>query len=327
MKKNKRYIRLKIVEWAKAIIYALAILLLVQIFLFNKIHVTNSGMSPTISNGDYLLINKWNIGTRLPNSIAFTNIPLPTIRLPFGDTIKKFDIIAFNNPLDTLVPINQRDIYTKRVIGLPGETIQIKNGVLYVNQQQVLEPFDLKLPYSIHFHADASPSQVIRSIGEYEIYGPYKNNEYREHLSPVHLKLLKASKWVLAIKAIDWHQGLKAHTSINCKACDWDLDNFGPLYIPYHEDTLVLNEDRLEIHEELIKVHDHSHVTDSNTMIIADDYYFVLGDNRHNSIDSRFFGLVPSTHIIGKVNGVILNFDKANPYKSIQWDRFLKAIE
>ena len=101
MKKSKRYRKLKRKEWAKAILYALAILLCIRLLWLDKIHVVNSSMSPAIENGDYVLINKWSIGTRLPSSIPFTDIYFDPIRLPFGDSIQRFDMIAFNKGQDT----------------------------------------------------------------------------------------------------------------------------------------------------------------------------------------------------------------------------------
>ena len=326
MKKN-RYIKLKIKEWAKAILYALAILFLVQQFIYNRLHITHSQMSPNISNGDYLLINKWNIGTRLPNSLIGTNFSLPTLRLPFGSEINRFDIIAFNSPIDSTQPINQKPIYISRIIGLPGDTVQIQNGNILVNQTIINEPFDTKHPYIINFHPDANPAQVLRSVGEYELYGPYKKHQYRAYLSARQVPLIKNSKWVSKLELIDWKKGIEAYTAINCKRCNWNLDNFGPIEV-YRQDQIInLNSKIIEIHPSLFSSSRREKKADVSNFKINQDYYFVLGDNRHNAIDSRYFGLVPKSHIIGRIKTVLFNYDKANPYKSVKWNRTLKSLK
>lgn len=324
MKKSKRYRKLKRKEWAKAILYALAILLCIRLLWLDKIHVVNSSMSPAIENGDYVLINKWSIGTRLPSSIPFTDIYFDPIRLPFGDSIQRFDMIAFNKGQDTSKHIDRKFIYIKRIIGLPSDTLKMENGSIFINDSLLNEPFQTKSPYLVY---PSKRQEEIKDLFElfniYEYYGPYPNKSYKCNLCPKQLKVLDSSEYIINVEKIDWSEGIQPLTDMHCDECKWDLDNFGPVIIPKKGKSITLDQQNFHFLYNTLEIHENVQYELRNDSILLNDslitthtfkqdYYFVLGDNRHNSIDSRFFGLIPRNHLLGKVNTTLFNYNSGH---------------
>jgi signal peptidase I len=266
-------------------------LAIIKGFFIDFYKIPTGSMQKTLLIGDYIAINKFSYGISTPHNIPFTEIDIPHVDLVKIKKPEINDVIVFEfpgqlNEYGPPVPFN----YVKRVIGRPGDTVEIKDRIVYVN----------KVPLS------TPPGTVFKT----EIIGKGKKDP----------KLFSLGK-------------------------NWNIDNYGPVRIPKRGDIIELTGENIgcwgmlinrELEKQTVST-EGSVITIGDTPVknytIRKDYYFVLGDNREDSMDSRYWGFVPSDAIIGKALIVYWSWDpfisiiNANElYKSIKWNRIFKTI-
>jgi signal peptidase I len=307
------------------------------------------------------------------NSKSFTTwIKLPYHRLRGISQIKNFEVVVFNYPEgDTIIknhpeksyyqvvrqlgpdyinknyhtlyrPIDKRDNYIKRVIGLPGDTVQIIHDNAYVNGKP--EPFvsGIEYNYSIKatgYEADTSLFEKV-GISLYDVtYNPY-NSIYSVPLTRDMFHTIVDSAYFKAIVRYENMDPLSVNNQIfpfDYRYL-WTEDNFGPLVVPKKNKTINLSVNNLPLYKRIITAYEGNKLmVQNNSIFINDslvssysfkmDYYFMLGDNRHNSNDSRYWGFVPEDHIIGKATMVWLSLDKNKKwFGNIRWNKMFKFI-
>lgn len=309
--------------------------------------------------------------TRNRNSFT-TWITFPYKRLRGLSRIRNFQVVVFNYPEgDTVVenitdksyyqmlrqygkpyvtnnyrlmyrPVDKRDNYMKRVIGLPGDTVQIIHGRTFVNKKP--EPLALgsQYNYSIKARGIAEDTVVFRKldVSLYDVnYNAY-NSIYSLPLTRKTYRTLVDSGYFKAISRYENSDPFSANSQIFPfdSRFSWTEDNFGPLIVPKQNETITLSTDNLPLYKRIISVYEKNSLrVDNDSIYINDkfsdtytfkmDYYFMLGDNRHNSNDSRFWGFVPEDHIIGKATMVWLSIDKNKKWmNNIRWNKMFKFI-
>ena len=310
-------------EWLDAIIFAVIVVTFINIFFFQAFKIPPSSMEKTLYTGDHLFVSKLTYGPRVPqtpltvpftHNVIFGKESYSTLiqndyrRLKGLRKVKRGDIVVFGFPngdtvlrkapsedyyslcrfygkkkvISTLGPVIARpadkvDHYVKRCVAIPGDTLEIREGLVWVDGVQ---------------QPSYPGMQISRNLEKVQ-------NDYREifPFSPDYT---------------------------------WTRDEFGPLWIPEKGVTVELTRENLPLYERIIRVYEHSSVEEAlaaGSYTFKQDYYFMMGDNRHNSLDSRYWGFVPEDHIVGRPVVIWLSTDEGKRFpKNIRWGRFLKFV-
>lgn len=235
-------------------------------------------------------------------------------------------------------PTDRRENYVKRCVGLPGQTLQIKNDTVYLDGKPNPEPENVQYAYEVTFKQDL-PDELKRALGitEEDLYAQRNGNTVWMPLTHKVRKELEARKDIVAsiARAVPDAGWLYPQNM----AKDWTTANYGPLWIPKKGETLRLTLANLPIYERPIRVYEgnslevrggkiyiNGKAADSYTFKL--DYYWMQGDNRDNSADSRFWGFVPEDHIVGKPLFIWISLDPDYGLfdGKMRWNRFFKWV-
>ena len=235
-------------------------------------------------------------------------------------------------------PTDRRENYVKRCVGLPGQTLQIKNDTVYLDGKPNPEPENVQYAYEVTFKQDL-PDELKRELGitEEDLYAQRNGNTVWMPLTHKVRKQLEARKDIVAsiARAVPDAGWLYPQNM----AKDWTTANYGPLWIPKKGETLRLTLANLPIYERPIRVYEgtslvvrggkiyiNGKAADSYTFKM--DYYWMQGDNRDNSADSRFWGFVPEDHIVGKPLFIWISIDPDYGLfdGKMRWSRFFKWV-
>ena len=294
------------------------------------------------------------------NTSWINKLQLPYFRLPAFEKIERNDIIVFNQPADTLLdmnnfnpdrnyykPIDKKTNLVKRCVGVAGDTLEIRNGYVFINgKQNKLPPRShLQFSYDITFKRNLQLNRIYDILKKYDItdglgYGSTEGSYKIPAATDQAIAKLKAHPEVAQIVPIKRLAGETENIFPRDSNYNWNIDNFGPIYIPKAGATVHLNIENIALYKRAISEYEgHKVVTRGNQIFIDDqpatsytfkqDYYWAMGDNRHNSIDSRFWGFVPKDHIFGKPVFIWMSIDGINDgikNWSIRWDRVFTTV-
>lgn len=298
----------------RIVFFAFCLWLLVRVFVFQVYTVPTNSMNNTLVDGDLVFVNKLTFGARIPItplSIHLGNtkkyldwIEIPYLRIFAYSKIYHNDIIVFNLPSETLLPADERKESVKRCVGLPGDFITIKQGDLYVNERLQSE-FDVLKWYN--FKKNQIDTICLKKIINYD-FNLDKTNFYLSQKSVDSLRKCDGSLFIQ--KKYNSSENYSPIFFPNNPKIKWNPDNFGSYYIPKKGQKLPLTEAALLLYSYIIEKYENNTIKLSGDSVFINNvysknytfqmnYYFVLGDNRYNSIDSRYWGLVPENHIIG----------------------------
>ena len=237
-------------------------------------------------------------------------------------------------------PFNKKEHFIKRLIGLPGEEIKIVDQQVYIDGKAIENPKDRQFTYRVAFGQYANPVKILQEMGvskedmqmssqfemgclhlplTSEMYEALKNNPDVTFVSPI------------VYPANDTSRTLFPHD----RRYLWSVDNFGPVVIPSEGMTIALNDSILPLYRRAIEVFEGNTVEVRQGTILINgepateytfqqNYYWLMGDNRHNSADSRFWGFVPEDHIVGKASRIVWSKDKDRDWPRCRWNRILK---
>lgn len=309
-------------------------------------------------------------------------IQLPYARLPKFQDVKRNEAVVFNFPAgDTVVvqrqnetyyqlirdygrkriykeydvitrPVDKRENYIKRCVGLPGDKVEIKSADLFINGQAAYQSEGLQFLYYVKFNVNANNQAFIKKMQELfedkditEAGMTSMQNVWQMNLTQENYEFMKNLPQVelieKSIKKLGYYDDGKERKNPifpNTDTTSWTEDNFGPIEIPYKGQLVNLTVENLPLYDRIIRDYELNALEvkgnkifingmESNSYEIKMDYYWMMGDNRHNSQDSRFWGFVPEDHIVGKAVFIWMSLDPNKSFlNKVRWDRLFSVI-
>jgi signal peptidase I len=354
-------------DWFNSVLFAAIAATLIRWTTVEAYVVPTPSMENTILVGDYLFVSKFHYGTRTTTTplqiplthqkIWGTNIPsyldwieLPSYRLPGISEVKRGDVVVFNVPPKSMNegqehPVQLKSNYVKRCVAVAGDRLQIIDKEIFVNGAALDHPENMKFRYMVTASDEITSRTLTRLelskddcffLGRQDnqaIYSMFLTNKQSDHLS----SLPFVSSITLQGKTNDGPEDDIFPSSTFSK---WNGDAYGPLVIPKKGMAIDINDSTLAYYGETIRLYEHLDnvtIADGKLTIggkayesysFTQDYYFMMGDNRHNSLDSRYWGFVPADHIVGKPLFIWLSLDyEADLLHKVRWDRMFTKIE
>lgn len=358
-------------ETVSSILFAVVVATLIHTYVIQPFTIPSSSLEKTLLVGDFLFVSKAHYGARTPMTpLAFPmvhdTIPLvkkksylskpqiPYFRIPGFQKIKHNDIVVFNWPIDTVYtfrdplkrhvdkPIDKRTNYVKRAVGLPGETLEIKNGNVYINNEKLMLNDRAKLQYAYKVTTDGTqidPNFIFNDLNVTDYVG--YADQYTLFFQSLTQEGAERLKTLSSVKNVEQIIDNEPDFSIFPHNQPWSQDNLGPIHIPAKGETVTLNSETLPLYERLITDYENNILEVKNgsyyingqettSYTIQQDYYYMMGDNRHNSEDSRYWGFVPYNHIVGKPVFIWMSLDQNVPWSKaldkIRWERLFTTV-
>jgi signal peptidase I len=272
-----------LIEHGKIILVILLAAILLKSFVIDAYRIPSTSMEYTLNVGDFIFVNKLAYGLRTPRFVPFTRIPLPHFTIPLFHNIHRGEVIVFEfpgyqNELRPSEPVN----FVKRCMGLPGDTVEIRYGIVVVN--------GIAMPFPPLGKSSGVTNNLLQS----------------ERIFP--------------------------------EGSGFSITNYGPIIVPKKGDIWEINTTNISQWQVFIEREGHTVQLTGNTLFIDGaisssykiqrDYYFVLGDNRNNSLDSRHWGFLPEDNLIGEASFIYWSWnpessstDPSEKTSAIRWGR------
>jgi signal peptidase I len=253
---------------------------------------------------------------------------------------------VWNNHQVIYRPVDRRDNYVKRCVGLPGEMLQLVGGKVVINGKTIPEPKNVQYNYAVKYtgtpdydfltnELGVTNEDIERNVAVDQITGQqFIATELFLPLTAAMKAQLEKCSWVNSVERVQYGPSEGAYTYPIGVDYGWTHNDYGPIWIPKKGATIALNEKNLQLYGRCIKDYEGNNLEIKGGKAYIDgkpasrytfkmDYYWMMGDNRDNSLDSRFWGFVPEDHIVGTPMFVIISFDKDRPLLQggIRWNR------
>jgi signal peptidase I len=410
----------KMGDTVSSLLFAIVVATIVHTYFVQPFTIPTSSLERTLLVGDFLFVSKMNYGARTPMTtiaapMVHDTIPvaktksylkwpqLPYFRFPGFEKIKKNDIVVFNWPADTVPyfrakkglvkgvykPVDKRSNYVKRCVGIPGDKLEVKNGVVFVNDREFILSDRAKVEYAHKVYSKSVITEDYLKTVTNDYYRAYKvqiSTKEQEALlmhyiqdytsdtiftepkglpagimqragisyqelyltwnGMVNLTLKEAEEMRKnpAIDSVVRYIAPKEtdpkRTTVFPHDLKWTQDNYGPITIPKQGVTVQLTKENLPLYQRIIQVYEKNDFALREDQILINNkpatsytfkmnYYWMMGDNRHKSEDSRYWGFVPEDHIVGKPVFIWMSIDGINDgikNWSIRWDRLFTTV-
>jgi signal peptidase I len=404
-------------EWFSSILFAVVIATLVHTYFIQPYIIPTGSLEKTLLTGDFLFVSKYHYGARVPQTaVSFPmvhdtipvakirsylkNPEIPYMRLPRLQKIKRNEIVVFSWPADTVrqffkkearvdKPIDKKSNYVKRCVAIPGDTLEIIDGIIHINGEQTVLPDRAKplYGYTAYSKTGISARELIKQgindltrrfriendITQQQLNALFANKinvirqgdmliaitgsrgiprslirkerlrvtELRETKKTVFLTLDEANSLTNNISLDSLVRNINQTKTYNTNffpndiRYNWNEDNFGPIVMPKQGITVVITRENIALYKKLIRDYENKSLEEidgtyyidgkaTDTYTFEKDYFWMMGDNRHRSEDSRFWGFVPDNHIVGKPIFIWMSIDGINDGISnwkVRWDR------
>ena len=366
-------------EWTSSILFAVVAATIVHTYVMQPFTIPTGSLERTLLIGDFLFVSKFHYGARTPmTTVSFPmvhdTIPglgiksyldkpqLPYFRLPGFQKIKRSDIVVFSWPVDTVnrfyglddgkyyqKPIDKKSNYVKRAVGIPGDSLKVVDGKVYVNNKPLELPDRAQLQYSYQGLSKGSGFNAKNLYDSYKITNLQFFNSTQFATQSItdenaerfrnHPNVASLEKIIAPADQKDPSIFPKGTASLG------NRDQISTLYIPKKGTSTPITTENIALYKRLIEVYEGTEmghpqtITISGNQVLLDnqplteytfkqDYYWMMGDNRHNSEDSRFWGFVPENHVVGKPVFIWFSWDSNGNgiMEKIRFDRLFTTV-
>jgi len=359
--KNKKKRKSEIRNWLEAITFAVVAAHILRTFFIEAYTIPTSSMEKSMLIGDFLFVSKLAYGPRVPMTpvavpLVHHTIPgtkkksyseivkIPYHRMKGLGEIKRNDCVVFNWPAEKLDrPVDKKENYVKRCVGIAGDKIEIINGQLMVNDKPQNEPEGMKKQFSYSVKTKGSglnPKVLYKKFDVTEGSRGSNVNEYNLFLTDEAASGLKSFTNVNSIKQnIDTSSNSSEYYFPNKRDFNWNIDNYGPITIPKKGSSINLSLKNIDLYKDIIQIYEENSLKILDDEIYINDtltseykfkmnYYWMMGDNRHNSADSRMWGFLPENHVVGKALFVWMSWDRnGKGLNKIRWERLFSSVK
>ena len=407
-------------ETISSVLFAIVAATIVHNYFIQPYIIPTGSLEKSLLIGDFLFVSKFHYGARVPMTalsvpMVHDTIPVlklrsylkkpqfPYLRLPGLKKIDRNDIVVFSWPADTVrqffvkekrvdKPIDKKSNYVKRCIGIPGDTLEIIDGIVHINRSKNILPKRAKVQYTHYAYGkkgissrklinkgftDFNRVYKIENITEksFKQILPYiigrigntrenfrvitnSNGLPQKLIKKIRLRvseILETKKeMTLTFEEADKLKKINGIDSLvrrinkvktanedffpNKIPYDWNEDNFGPIIIPKKGMTISINKKNLPLYKKIINEYEHDNIRqnkinesiNTSEYTFKKDYYWMMGDNRHKSEDSRYWGFVPDDHIVGKPIFIWFSIKGINDgikHWNVRWDRVFSTVD
>ena len=365
-------------QWLDSLVFAVVAAMLIRWSAVEAYVIPSESMEHSLLVGDYLFVSKLHYGPQTPQTplqVPLTHqtvlgiksysdlIQLPTYRFPGFSSVQRNDVVVFHVPHEQQRPADLRTFLIKRCIAVAGDTLQIRDGQVFVNGQPGAVAGQPQTTYFLEVReANDEVRQALHDQGVVDYTQP--DGVPAAVADPATGRLgyvISCPAEVAAyfrrqpyVRSLTVAGGVLPDGTLFPDAADfdvsgarsavarhWQLDNYGPLPVPRQGQVVQLTPANAAIYYKIISQYEHNvgvawdaatglitqHGRPLTSYTIRQDYYFMMGDNRHNSEDSRFWGFVPADHVVGKAVFVWLSLDPhADLLHRVRWSRLFRPI-
>ena len=276
-------------EWVKSFLFALVLLLFMHAFVVRWVIVESTSMFATLKPGDLVLVQRW----------------------PVWTGVERGDVVVFRDPLKDVLPKARRPLLVKRIVGMPGDLVELKGEILLVNGSVLDRPALATKAYLVHLRSADDAVTLIGQLGLPPSLARAGRSFLEVPLNDQLVEQVRRYPYVKGVQPMALANGAPRHIFPYSPRYPWNGDHYGPIRVPRKGDTLQINVDNLPVYDRLISVYEgHQLGVDRNVLqidgapltdyVVEQDYLFVLGDSRHYSADSRYWGFLPADHVTGR---------------------------
>ena len=299
-------------EWLKALLLAFAVLAFIHVFVLRWVTVRSSSMYSTLREGDLIGVAHW----------------------PVWTGFHRGDIAVFHDPLHDDHAMPGRKLLVKRIVGLPGDKVELRDGKLFVNDNRLSEFEGETKSWMVRLKLGTEPSVILHDLGLPPGSVPSEGTMIELPLNKAIAKEILARSDVVSAEPLPGAAGAPAHIFPFSPYFHWNSDDYGPITVPKRGENVRIDATTVPMYDRIIGLYEGNKMENagndllingvkSDHYTIQQDYYFVLGDSRHYSADSRYWGFVPVDHLVGRASFVLMSSD---PEGDVRGDRWFKGL-